>query len=300
MFEQGITGAWFARHSMASGPEPNVGTFQHQNKVARDGKIIMRSMAIYGRRDRRFIGVWHANPGYTKWHVHYADDGANYQTVFNANPGPRSTVRTPKSPSDPDHLYCSLFKDDMVGPWVARHGMTSAEYQSEFDAQNGRGLYPISVQGGGSGSDTRYAAIFARRDIPLPRHWHVTGTEVPSLAGSTTQCRPSCRRTRCVPRSSPSRRMARQSWRGAYTWAEDGYRITQPSDRFLLASCSKMFLEAAVQSLYDAGKLKPNSTVYPMLGFSHPANSRSDSITIQQLLDHMGGYDDANRHRLGL
>jgi polyglycine hydrolase-like protein len=85
VFEQGITGSWFARHGMTLGPEPNVGTFQHQNKVARDGKMILRSMAIYGTpSDRRFIGVWHANPGYTKWHVHYADDGANYQTVFNA------------------------------------------------------------------------------------------------------------------------------------------------------------------------------------------------------------------------
>ena len=35
----------------------------------------------------------------------------------------------------------------------------------------------------------------------------------------------------------------------AYTWAEAGYRTTQPSDRFLLASCSKMFLAAAVQAL---------------------------------------------------
>src|SRR5262249_15470832 len=26
--------------------------------------------------------------------------------------------------------------------------------------------------------------------------------------------------------------------------------------------------------------------------FSHPADTRSDTITIQQLLDHMGGYDD--------
>jgi CubicO group peptidase (beta-lactamase class C family) len=292
VFEQGITGAWFARHGMTSGPEPNVGTFQHQNKVAHDGKMILRSMAIYGTpSDRRFIGVWHANPGYTKWHVHYADDGANYQTVFNAetsNPFYRPTEVAVSS----DHLYCSLFKDDMVGPWVARHGMTSAEYQSEFDAQNGRGFYPISVQGGGSGSDTRYAAIFAQRDIPLPRHWHVTGTEVPSLAGfdhamQTFMQANAVRAAQLTIAKNGQTKLAR-----AYTWAEDGYRITQPSDRFLLASCSKMFLEAAVQSLYDAGKLKPNSTVYPMLGFSHPADPRSDSITIQQLLDHMGGYDD--------
>ena len=49
----------------------------------------------------------------------------------------------------------------------------------------------------------------------------------------------------------------------AYTWAEPGYRITQPSDRFLLASCSKMFLEAAVQALYDAHKLQPTTKVSP-------------------------------------
>src|SRR5207249_2615543 len=78
----------------------------------------------------------------------------------------------------------------------------------------------------------------------------------------------------------------------AYTWAEAGYRITQPSDRFLLASCSKMFLEAAVQALYDVKKLTPNTRVYPLLGFSRPADPRSDTITIQQLLDHMGGYND--------
>ena len=51
-----------------------------------------------------------------------------------------------------------------------------------------------------------------------------------------------------------------------------------------------MFLEAAVQSLYDKKKLTPGTTVYPLLGFSHPADPRSDTITIQQLLDHTGGY----------
>jgi hypothetical protein len=92
------------------------------------------------------------------------------------------------------------------------------------------------------------------------------------------------------PRPPPPLSGARGS-RG-YTWAEAGYRITQPSDRFLLASRSKMFLEAAVQSLYDAKKLTPDTKVYPLLGFSHPADPRSDTITIQQHLDHMGGYDD--------
>jgi CubicO group peptidase (beta-lactamase class C family) len=294
VFEQGIGGSWFARHGMTSGPEANSGTFQNNNKTARNGKMILRSMAMYGSAsDRRYIAVWHANPGFTKWHVHYGDDGAGYQTVFNAetsNPFYRPTEVAVSG----NHLYCSLFKDDMVGPWVARHGMTSAQYQTEFDQQTARGFYPISVQGGGSGSDTRYTAIFAQRDIPLPRHWHATGPAVASLAGfdhamqSFMQAN-AVRGAQLTIAKNGVTKLAR-----AYTWAEDGYRITQPSDRFLLASCSKMFLEAAVQSLYDAkpAKLQPATKVYPLLGFSHPADPRSDAITIQQLLDHMGGYDD--------
>jgi CubicO group peptidase (beta-lactamase class C family) len=154
----------------------------------------------------------------------------------------------------------------------------------------------------------------------------------------------------------------------AYTWAEPGYRLTQPSDRFLLASCSKMFCEQAIQTLYNSGALKPPTLVvkpnageipvigdlvkgnssgatgtvsvikgntltltsvtgtftthdnaatmsssggavavvsyapstaaYPLLGFSHPLDPRSDTITIQQLLDHEGGYNDGTNASL--
>jgi len=36
----------------------------------------------------------------------------------------------------------------------------------------------------------------------------------------------------------------------------------------------------------------PSTAAYHLLGFSNPADPRSDSITIQQLLDHQGGYND--------
>jgi len=47
-----------------------------------------------------------------------------------------------------------------------------------------------------------------------------------------------------------------------------------------------------VKAQYDAKKLTTDTKVYPLLGFSHPLDPRSDTITIQQLLDHMGGYND--------
>ncbi|MGC2200221.1 MAG: serine hydrolase [Stellaceae bacterium] len=297
VFEQGVAGPWLARHGMTSGLPSQAGTFQNLNATAHDQKLILRSCAIYGTSgDRRYAAIWHANPGFLKWHVHSGDTAADYQTAFNAEtqlPGYRLAGYRPAYVAlSGDQIYCSVFKDDVVGPWVARHGMTSADYQAEFDAQNAKGFYPICVQGGGSGSATRYAAIFAQRDIPLSREWTVTGVPVPALAGfdhamQTFMQANGVRAAQLTIAKNGTAKLAR-----GYSWAEPGYRITQTSDRFLLASCSKMFLEASVQALYDGKKLSPTTTVYPLLGFSHPADPRSDTITVQQLLDHMGGYDD--------
>src|SRR5262245_43983585 len=85
VFEQGIAGAWLARHGMSSGLTAQAGTFQHLNATAASSKMILRSVAIYGTaNDQRYAAVWHANPGYVKWHVHPSDTATSYQTVFNA------------------------------------------------------------------------------------------------------------------------------------------------------------------------------------------------------------------------
>jgi CubicO group peptidase (beta-lactamase class C family) len=296
VFEQGVVGPWLARHGMPSGPAANAGTFENLNQTAANQRLMIRSVAIYGTAtDRRYAAIWHANPVYVKWHVH-VDPAANYQTTFNVETqlpgyglhGYRPAYVTLSS----DQTYCSVFKDDVVGEWVARHGMTSAEYQAEFDKQNKAGFYPICVQGGGTGNATRYAAIFAKRDIPLSREWTVTGTAVPELAGfdHIMQSFMQANGVRAAQLAIAKNGFGKFS--RAYTWAEAGYRVTQPTDRFLLASCSKMFLEGAVQSLYDAKKLEPGTKVYPLLGFSGPLDPRSDSITVQELLDHRGGYND--------
>ena len=297
VFEQGVQGPWLARHGMTAGPATLAGTFDSFNQTAANQRLIIRSVAIYGTpSERRYAAAWHANPIYVKWRVNPADPAANYQTTFNVDtqlPGVGlHGYRPAYVVLSSDYTYCSVFKDDVVGEWVARHGLTSDEYQAEFDKQNKAGFYPICVQGGGSGGGTRYAAIFAKRDIPMPREWTVTGAAVPALAGfdhimQTFMQANGVRAAQLAIAKNGVMKLSR-----AYTWAEAGYRAAQPSDRFLLASCSKMFLEAAVQSLYDAKKLDPGTKVYPLLGFSNPLDPRSDSITIQELLNHTGGYND--------
>jgi hypothetical protein len=373
VFEQGIEGPWQARHGVPAGPLNQGGSFDYLNSSFKAQNLYIRSFAIYGDSSNRYyIAVWHFNPGYVKWHVHPADPAADYQTTFNAEtqlPGYSLHGYRPAYVAlSADQTYCSVFKDDDVGPWVARHGMASAQYQVEFDQQKAAGNYPTCVQGGGTTANPVYAAIFAKQDIPSARQWTVTGTSVASLAALDTAFEKfmqanAVRAAQFTLSKNGSVLLAR-----AYTWAEPGYRLTQPSDRFLLASCSKMFCEQAIQTLYNSGTLKPPTLVvkpngsevpvkgdkvkgnssgatgtvsvingdtlilasvtgtfatsdnaatmslsggtvavvsyapstaaYPLLGFSHPADPRSDTITIQQLLDHEGGYNDGTNTSL--
>src|SRR5262249_30129233 len=116
VFEQGIAGAWLARHGMRSGPDNNVGTFQNLNKMASSKRMMLRSMTIYGTAtDRRYAAAWHSNPTFVKWHPHLADTGTSYQSVFNAEtqlPGYGLAGYRPAYVAlSEDHTYCSLFKD---------------------------------------------------------------------------------------------------------------------------------------------------------------------------------------------
>jgi CubicO group peptidase (beta-lactamase class C family) len=366
VFEQGNPGPWFGRHGMTAAD------FAAADPTAVNNGQVIRSFSIYGTpSDRRYAAIWHPNPTYVKSHVHPADSASAYQTNFNAEiqlPGVYLNAYRPAYVAlSSDATYCSVFKDDFVGPWVARHGLSGSDYQTFFNQQVAEGNYPIVVQGGGTTAAPVYAAIFAKQDIPDTRQWTATGAPLAALApvDLAVQIFMQANSVRAA-QVAIAKNGAMQASR-AYTWAEPAYRVTQPTDRFLLASCSKMFCAAAIQSLYNSGKLQPptltvkpnghetpvvgdtvtgNKTgatavvtavngdtltlvsvlntfttadtaatmsnsggtvvvlaynpgtkVYPLLGFSHPADPRSDTITVQQLLDHQGGYNDGRNPR---
>ena len=288
---KGVPGGWVARHNLSAAD------FASQNATARSSNLIPHCVAIYGDSGNpTYAGIWRPNPGFVKWIVNPADSASSYQTTFNAEtqlPGfSLNGWRPAYAAVSGSQTYCSVYKDDYVGAYVARHGLTAAAYQTEFNNQTQAGRYPIWVQGGGSGSNIVYAAIFASQDLPFARQWTVTGTAAPADRDIDDAMKTFMQANGVRAAQMAYGKDGTILLNRAYTWAEPGYRVTQPSDRFLLASCSKMFCEAAVQALFDAKTLSPTDKAYAKLGFSHPSDARSDNITIQQLLDHKGGYDD--------
>ena len=297
VYEQGVPAGWLARHNLPSGYATTPDTFEQQLALAASSNLIVHRWRSTGRQATAYAAVWYPNPRYVKWHVPGTESAADYQNTFNIQtqlPGYHlAGYRAAYIAVSSDGLYASVFKDDVVGNWVGMQQHDGCPVSSRIIQQTGNGFYPICVQGGGVGDQTRYAAIFAQRDMPLPRLWHVSGAAVRDFGYDkimqTFIKTNGVRAAQLTIGNDGNIKFSR-----AYTWAESGYRLRRSSDVSLLASLSKMFTEAAIQSLYDANKLTPTTTAYPLLGLSKPADTRSDTITIQQLLDHYGGYDDSS------
>ncbi|HEY2384122.1 MAG TPA: serine hydrolase [Terriglobia bacterium] len=289
---EGAPAGWSAQHGLSEND------FNTANATALANRKMPLSVAIYGEGgNRTYAGVWWPNPGFVKWMVNPSDPAAAYQTTFNVDtqlPGYTLNAWRPAYVAHSgDQTYCSVFRDDVVDDWFAFHGLTAAQYQTEFDNQKKAGRYPICVQGGGSGNSALYAAVFAKNDVPEARQWTAAGTAVPAQANIDAAFKTFMQANGIRAAQMAFGKNGTMEFARGYTWAEPGYRVTQPSDRFLLASCSKMFCEAAIQSLFDAKKLAPGDYAFAKIGISNPGHTTNhDSITVQHLLDHKSGYDD--------
>jgi CubicO group peptidase (beta-lactamase class C family) len=86
-------------------------------------------------------------------------------------------------------------------------------------------------------------------------------------------------------------------FRQGYGWRDSNFTtVIHPDNLFRLASVSKMLTESAIYKLVDAGKITTSTLVYSYLGIppwgGTLGDSRISAITVQNLLDHTGGWDN--------
>lgn len=296
VFENIPATTWLARHVLTDGPEGTAGTLANANLWARNNRCILTTLAIYGTGagDRTYAGVWLPNPGATNWQAHDMGDVTAYQNWFNGY------TAVPMRPAIVDandgHQYAALFTDDSVGGWVARHGMTGTEYQAEFDTQVAAGRMPITLQGAGTGSGVRYAAVFAGQDVPVARQWTQATAIGAGYSGVHGVMRTFMQRNGVRAGVLAVRRDGALKLSSGYTWAEAGYPMTQPDSLLRLASVSKAFTCAAIQALVTDYGFDLNTAVFRYLGITSVAlpdqvkDVRIDSVTVRHLVDHTGGW----------
>lgn len=136
---------------------------------AQRNSLLLKSFTEYGSSAaRRFCGIW-SYTRFDKYTTHVDESYATYQATFNGEVT-KPYFRPAYFSVSEDHLISSAFTNTDVGSWVARHGLTAAALQTEYVAQKAAGRYLIHLQGGGTGSSTHFAAIFAEKDIATLRN----------------------------------------------------------------------------------------------------------------------------------
>jgi len=154
-WDKTATGPWVARHGLSSADyQRTFDDFAHQGYRLRTvSGYDHGGQAMYAAIwDKRAGGAWVARHGLTS---------AQYQQAFdeNAAQGYRLRLVNGYAVGGVDH-YAALWEKAAGPSWVARHGMTSAQYQQAFDEYVGQGNRLTWVSVYGVGGQDRYAAIW--------------------------------------------------------------------------------------------------------------------------------------------
>jgi CubicO group peptidase (beta-lactamase class C family) len=277
------------RHGLTSGSNTDPNTIQNWDRTAHENGWIMACGAVYGDiAAPRYAGIWPANNRRLAWSAEgILDQGLDHQGRFDAQT--TGWARPSYIAVSGDERYLSIFVDDEIGPWVARHGLTSAQYQAEFNRLVPLGFYPICVQGGGSGAGIRFAVIFAKQETPLPRQWTAVGVgkapAVDQVMRDTLQASSVRGASLAVTHNT------RLVFAKGYTWAAPGYPVVLPTTVFRIASVSKTFAGVAAHQLIAAGRMRLTDTVQSILGLTTPTGAVPPdpgfaAITVEDLLIH--------------
>ncbi|RBQ16100.1 serine hydrolase [Spongiactinospora rosea] len=170
--------------------------------------------------------------------------------------------------------------------WQARQGLSSAEYQAQFDALRARGFRPAKINGYGTGAATQYAGIWHKPYLSADEETFIGNTMATFMTAHG------------VPGASVA-----VTNRGRLVFAR-GFGVTDPatnvpvtaSHLFRIASVAKPITAVTVFRLIERGLLALGDRVFGAggrLGTTfgrQPYAPNIDRITVQHLLEHTAGW----------
>lgn len=151
------TNPWEARHDLTS--DQYQSTF---NNLTAQGYRLNHVSGYSLANIPRFAALFEKKPS-PSWVARHGLTSAAYQAAFDAylSQGYRLVHVDGYTVGGVDY-YAAIWDKSSSGAWVARHGLTSAEYQAAFDGYVSQGYRLRHVSGYAVGSEARYAGIWER------------------------------------------------------------------------------------------------------------------------------------------
>ncbi len=151
---------WVARHGLTSAQYQS--TF---NSLVSTGYKLTYVTGYTYNSDPRYAAIWEKSVPYA-WVARHGMTSAQYQSAFDSYVAQGYRPRHVAGYAVGNTAQFAAIWDKSPAPgngaWVARHGMTSAQYQAEFDKWVGQGLKLVHVSGYAEGGQAKYAALWER------------------------------------------------------------------------------------------------------------------------------------------
>ena len=153
--------AWAARHGLTSD--------QYQvefDKLVGQGFRLVHVNGYTVAGSDRYAAIWDKSPS-PGWVARHGMTSAQYQAEFDTRvaQGFRLVEVSGYTVNGSDR-YAAIWDKTPSPGWSARHGMTSAQYQAEFDKHVGLGFRLVLVSGYEVNGQDRYAAIWSKAGGP--------------------------------------------------------------------------------------------------------------------------------------
>jgi CubicO group peptidase (beta-lactamase class C family) len=146
---------WQARHGLSASD------FQGQfDLLASQGYRLVKVSGYSDNNQPRYAGIWYKAGG-NRWQARHGISSAAYQQAITDldRQGYRPTHVSVFAVGD-QQFFSAIWEQQRGLPWIARHELTSAEYQQLFNELSGQGWRLRCVSGYHSGGRTRYACIW--------------------------------------------------------------------------------------------------------------------------------------------
>lgn len=158
IWERSSGPAWVARHGLTSE--------QYQAEFTRLVRAGYRLVHVSGYTDagrERYAAIWDRSPAAGPWVARHGMSAAQYQAEFNqwVSQGYKLVLVDGYGVGGTDR-YAAIWEKSPSAPWVARHGLTPAQYQATFDDLVRQGYRLVLVSGYAVGSAPRYAAVWRK------------------------------------------------------------------------------------------------------------------------------------------
>ena len=182
-WDKGAGSEWQARHGLTAAQYQ-----QEFNKLLAQGYRLVE-VSGYGVDDQdTYAAIWEKRQG-PPWQARHGLTAAQYQQEFD------KLVRQGYHPVfvngyvvGGQDRYAAIFEQGQIGAWQARHNLTSAEYQQEFDKWAAQGYHLVDVSGYSVGGQDRYAAIWQQGQSPAWAARHgMTSAQYQEAFNSFTQ-----------------------------------------------------------------------------------------------------------------